>query len=250
MASPRPGDDPTAVFGRRVVAALLDAALILVPAFLVLSSRFEYLDVASLDRPPAQFCDDYLARVGGMCLNLGDVNERVYFSGDLGRSASGVYWGGTFLLLVVIQGLTGRTFGKLLTGIRTVGEDGRPPGVVKALVRWILWLVDGFPYVVPLLGFIVGLTTVGHRRVGDMVAKTLVVRATAAGSPIVVPGLSEPPVASTIATVPTVMAGTDGPQWDAARNTYIQWDATQSRWFQWDDGLRSWTIIPGQEPLS
>ena len=28
-------------------------------------------------------------------------------------------------------------------------------------MRWLLWIVDGFPYFLPLVGFIVGLTTVG-----------------------------------------------------------------------------------------
>ena len=52
-------------------------------------------------------------------------------------------------------------------------------------MRWLLWIVDGFPYVIPgLTGFIVALTTAGHRRVGDMAAKTFVVKRAAAGTPI------------------------------------------------------------------
>src|SRR3546814_1986520 len=74
-------------------------------------------------------------------------------------------------MLVVLQGLTGWTIGKLITGLRVVGEDGRAPGLGKALLRWVLWVLDGFPYVLPLVGGIVALTTVGHRRVGDMAAK-------------------------------------------------------------------------------
>src|SRR3546814_18146228 len=77
--------------------------------------------------------------------------------------------------------------------IGVVGEDGRAPGLGKALLRWVLWVLDGFPYVLPLVGGIVALTTVGHRRVGDMAAKTFVVDRGAMGSPIVVPGLTAPP---------------------------------------------------------
>lgn len=253
MASPQLAADPTAVFGRRVVAALIDAALILIPSFLLLTASFEYLDVEALDRAPAIFCDDYTDQVGGFCLDFSDVNDRVYFSDGADATSSAFYWGATFLLLVVVQGLTGWTIGKLLTGIRTVREDGRPAGLLKALVRWLLWIVDAFPYVVPLLGFIVGLTTTGHRRVGDMVAKTFVVRASAAGAPIVVPGLtpgapagealgpSGPWAAPAPAPVPTT-----GPQWDPARNTYIQWDAAQGAWLQWDEATRAWSPIPGQ----
>src|SRR3546814_11777769 len=76
--------------------------------------------------------------------------------------------------------------------IGVVGEDGRAPGLGKALLRWVLWVLDGFPYVLPLVGGIVALTTVGHRRVGDMAAKTFVVDRGAMGSPIVVPGLTAP----------------------------------------------------------
>ena len=42
---------------------------------------------------------------------------------------------------------------------------------MKALLRWLLWIVDGFPYFLPALtGFIVGAHHARHRRVGDIVA--------------------------------------------------------------------------------
>lgn len=241
MASPQLVVDPTAVIGRRVVAALIDAAVILIPTFLLLSASFKYMDVNALDRDPQQFCDDYSKDPGGFCVNFADVNDRVYFSDGAGGESTAFYWGGTFLLLVVAQGITGRTIGKLITGLRTVREDGRPPGLVKAFVRWVLWIIDAFPYAVPLLGPIVALTTQGHRRVGDMAAKTFVVRSAAAGAPIQVPGLTAPPGAE----APSA-SGAPGPQWDPARNTYIQWDAAQSRWLQWDEAARAWSPIPGQ----
>jgi uncharacterized RDD family membrane protein YckC len=130
---------------------------------------------------------------GGFCADFSDVDDRVYFADDLAPGATLAFWGLSFGMLVVLQGLTGWTIGKLLTGIRVVRDDGRPPGLLKALVRWLLWVLDGFPYIVPLVGFITALTTVGHRRVGDMAAGTYVVRSSAAGSPVVVPGLTAPP---------------------------------------------------------
>jgi uncharacterized RDD family membrane protein YckC len=268
--------DPTAVFGRRVLAALIDGLLILVPVILLITAQFEYLDVDSLPVSAEQFCDSYNDERDGICVDLSDTNDRVYFSDGAGGSAWPVYWGATFGMFVVLQGLTGWSIGKLLVGIRVVKEDGSTVGVVKALVRWLLWVVDAFPYFLPLVGFIVGLTTAGHRRVGDMVAKTFVVRSSAAGSPIVVPGLTaSPPVGSAGAwgvppptgwgsavdpnaagwaapaapaappTAPTAPAA-NAPQWDAARGTYIQWDATQGAWVQWDEGLKTWSRIPGQ----
>lgn len=248
MASPQASVDPTAVFGRRVGAALIDGLLILVPAFLLLTAGFEYLDVGALDRDPQEFCDQYTSEMSGFCLNLADVNDRVYFSDGASGVSTAWYWGATFVLLVIVQGLTGRTVGKAITGIRTVQEDGSPPGLMKALVRWLLWAVDAFPYVVPLLGSILALTTQGHRRIGDMVAKTFVVRASAAGAPIVVPGMAgpEPPLTTSMAPGAWGAPSTTGPQWDAARNTYIQWDETRRLWLQWDSAASTWSPIDGQ----
>lgn len=284
MALPQPAVDPTAVSLRRVIATVLDAALVLVPAILLLTASFEYLETDTLDRDPEQFCEDYMDQSSGVCFNLDDVDERVYFAEDADPGFLLAALGGGFALLVVLQGLTGWTPGKLLTGIRTVREDGRRPGLVKAFLRWVMWVVDGLPYIIPLLGGILALTTPGHRRVGDMVAQTFVVRASAAGAPVVVPGMdlqathggtpasaptptpawtSEPATASpttdpsasgwTAPGASEVLAATGtqpddrpGPQWDPARGTYIQWDPIQRTWLQWEETARRWTRIPGQ----
>ena len=248
MASPQLVADPTAVFGRRVVATLIDAALILIPAMLLLSASFNYLDVSAIDRDPQEFCNSYTRLNGGYCLNFADINDRVYFSDGTDTAGTAYYWGATFLMLVVIQGITGRTLGKLAMGLRTVREDGRPPGILKAFVRWVVWIVDAFPYVVPLLGPILALTTQGHRRLGDMAASTFVVRAAAAGAPIRVPGLSAPLGASSQGApwAGAVPPSASGPQWDPVRNTYIQWDPAQGRWLQWDEAAQTWAPIAGQ----
>jgi uncharacterized RDD family membrane protein YckC len=275
--------DPTAVFGRRVLAALIDAALIFIPVIMLASSAFEYYEEANLPVDGTEFCDTYLDQQGGMCFDAGD---RVYFSDDSTAAASALLWGATIVLFVLFQGVTGWTPGKLICGVRCVREDGRPPGFVKALVRWLLWIVDGFPYIAPLVGFIVGLTTVGHRRVGDMVAKTFVVGRASAGSPIVVPGLTAPaavgawgapppgqsgattgwgpavdpssagwaspspdpapPIVPVATPAASPTPGTDAPQWDDARGTYIQWDPIHGAWMQWNDGTKAWSRIPGQ----
>ncbi len=183
--------DPTAVFGRRCLAVLIDSLLIFVPVVMLLTASFEYLETSDLPFADGQeFCDTYMDQRDGICVH---VDDRVYFSDGNDPGSTLLWLGLTVVLLVILQGLTGWTPGKLLVGIRCVREDGQACGVFKALVRWVLWIVDGFPYFLPLVGFIVGLTTVGHRRVGDMAAKTFVVRRAAMGSPIVVPGLTAPP---------------------------------------------------------
>jgi uncharacterized RDD family membrane protein YckC len=80
-------------------------------------------------------------------------------------------------ILWVMQGITGKTPGKAIAGIKTVNAEGNPPGVGRAALRSILWIVDGFPYLIPYLtGFIVALTGERNQRVGDMAAGTFVVR--------------------------------------------------------------------------
>jgi len=94
--------------------------------------------------------------------------------------------GGPFILYVllcfaysiVLEAMTGQTIGKKLTGLRVVSVDGaalKPPG---AVVRNLLRLVDGFPYVLPYFaGFICVLISKKRQRLGDLAAGTVVVRA-------------------------------------------------------------------------
>jgi uncharacterized RDD family membrane protein YckC len=186
--------DPTAVFGRRVVAVIIDWLLISVPTLLLASASFEYVE-----NPRAGFCDDYLDQVNGACIAVGD---RAYFTDGVSPASTLLGLALSIGLLVVLQGLTGFTPGKLLTGIRTVRHDGSAPGIGRAALRWILLLVDSLPCI-PLVGFITALTSTGHRRVGDMAAKTLVVRSKAMGSPVMVPGLTTAPGAMAYAAPPT-----------------------------------------------
>ncbi|WP_432969030.1 RDD family protein [Dactylosporangium sp. CA-233914] len=76
---------------------------------------------------------------------------------------------------IYMEGVLGRTVGKMVTGIRVVDEaTGRAPGVGKAAIRTVLRIIDGiFAY---LIGFIVVLSSQRRRRLGDMAARTLVVR--------------------------------------------------------------------------
>ncbi|WP_436535368.1 RDD family protein [Actinoplanes sp. HUAS TT8] len=76
---------------------------------------------------------------------------------------------------IVLEGWFGWTVGKLVTGIRVVDENGNRPGFVSALVRTLLRLIDGI--LAYLVAFIVVVNSSRRRRLGDMAAKTLVVRA-------------------------------------------------------------------------
>ncbi|WP_199509365.1 RDD family protein [Nucisporomicrobium flavum] len=79
------------------------------------------------------------------------------------------------LYYIVLEGLTGRTVGKLITGIRVVdAETGGRPGLLSGFVRTLARLIDG------IAGYLVALIIVvnskNRRRLGDMAAKTLVIR--------------------------------------------------------------------------
>jgi len=111
------------------------------------------------------------------------LGEHTVGDGEFSVSVRGVnalvYFALVLAYFVVWQGLTGVTVGKLVTRIRTVKEDdpAQPPGVGRALARWFLTFADAFPYIIPMLtGFVVALTNKDNKRIGDMVAGTLVVR--------------------------------------------------------------------------
>jgi uncharacterized RDD family membrane protein YckC len=278
MAYPVPQDDPTKVVGRRVLASVLDAFLVIVPAIMLLTASFEYYDVNDLGVSGEQFCDDYLDEVGGACINAEEIDDRVYFSEDSNLSSTGVYWISNFLILVVLQGLTGWTPGKLLTGIRVRRAAGGAPGIGKAALRWILWIADGFPYVIPgLTGFIVAASTPGHRRIGDMAANTFVVKRAAFHVPITIEDggrliVGEPAAAAPLGWAPPPTTpgapGGWGPAIDPSAAGWAspdagapaspsdappaaapapapsaegpQWDEARGTYIQWDPAQRAW----------
>jgi hypothetical protein len=177
--------DPTAVMGRRVAAWVVDSVIILAPSVALFTNELEFLEESDLDQSGTDFCEDYMDRNEGVCVDAGD---RVYFSDGVPVAPWIAFLGLSVLIYVLIQGLKGWTPGKLLFGIRTVAEDGRVPGIGRAIIRWLFLIVDGL--CLGLVGFIVALTSRGHRRVGDMAAKTFVVGGQYMGYPIAVPGMT------------------------------------------------------------
>ncbi|MDP1804589.1 MAG: hypothetical protein Q8K72_05440, partial [Acidimicrobiales bacterium] len=110
--------DPTAVVGRRVAAAAVDAAIVFGPAVAIEISRLEYLDVADTQFSDGEdYCDAYTELEGGFCA---DLDGTVYFADDNSAASSLLFFGLAVGMLVVLQGLTGFTVGKRLLGIRCV----------------------------------------------------------------------------------------------------------------------------------
>jgi uncharacterized RDD family membrane protein YckC len=112
--------------------------------------------------------------INGHCRGFTDSGNRTLWFLIEGLAWIGIFW--------VMQGLTGKTPGKAAVGIKVVNAEGRPPGVGRAALRSILWIVDGFPYIIPYLtGFITALSSQRNQRVGDMAAGTFVIDKNAPG---------------------------------------------------------------------
>jgi len=79
-----------------------------------------------------------------------------------------------FFAFSILEGKYGRSPGKWLTGIQVLGVDLHPCGIGRGLLRNLLKAVDGF------FNFMVGIMVVAlnenWQRVGDMAARTVVVR--------------------------------------------------------------------------
>jgi uncharacterized RDD family membrane protein YckC len=76
--------------------------------------------------------------------------------------------------------------GKALLDVRTVRKNGSRPGFLRSSVRVAALAIDLIPLLLPV-GLWLALLTPGHRRVGDFLAGTYVVRRSALGQPVSVP---------------------------------------------------------------
>ncbi len=84
---------------------------------------------------------------------------------------------GSFCYYLLLEGLTGYTLGKFVLRIQVVNGEGRPPGMIKSLIRTLIYLVDTNPLLFwGLPAGICVLVTPRKQRIGDMVANTYVVK--------------------------------------------------------------------------
>jgi uncharacterized RDD family membrane protein YckC len=287
--------DPTAVMGRRILAYIIDALIggaialaIIVPLFM-----------SSSETAPSGGAIQCNSSSNSNSFGSNDFNNNDFNSGSpaicfdngttvryIPKDKTGAFVFPAYLIgfasgllnLVILQGITGASIGKYVTGLRVVGKDGQTAGIGRAILRYLLMLVDGF--CCALVGLISSFTSKGHRRIGDMAAGTFVVRKDQAGRPLNVPGVTggygtpgyaqgysgygqpgwpagaaapgqpggwAPPATGGGAPqggAPGATAATgEGPTWDAARNAYIQYDREQAAWVQWSDDAKAWRPI-------
>jgi uncharacterized RDD family membrane protein YckC len=165
--------DPTQVVLRRCAAKLLDALLIAAILLLVIF-------IAGDVRRSSHGCPHPIPK-GRSCLGYNDqafiVNNRVFlwFFGSLIVLM--------VLVFVVIPRITGASPGKSVMKIRVVRPDGSRPNWKHGLVRAVCWGVDAFALILPVALWVAWLTP-RHRRIGDYLAGTYVVRLEDVGRPV------------------------------------------------------------------
>jgi uncharacterized RDD family membrane protein YckC len=150
---------------RRALALLVDAALVLGPLMAGVVGLFWILPGIE-DRADARALI-YL-EVLSLCAMLWAV--------------------AAFFILCYTLGRWGRTPGKWAMGIRVLGTELAPCGFARALLRTMPLVLDGLLFISGSLNFRVGALviacTVNHQRLGDMAARTIVVRETAHAAPV------------------------------------------------------------------
>jgi uncharacterized RDD family membrane protein YckC len=81
----------------------------------------------------------------------------------------------------------GQTLGMMLLHLRVISKGGGPANMAQLTIRWVCLILDAIPYTWPftgLLGFIVILCSRDRQRIGDHLARTLVIATDkTAGSP-------------------------------------------------------------------
>ena len=149
---------PLADLGSRIVAGIVDYIIIGIVAGVL--SMLVFLPASVVTGP-------------GMM----NVFEPAWFAprwfGIMGIMA--VMWLLWLIYFTYFEGTSGQTIGKKLSNIRVVKEDGSRCDFGSALVRNILRVVDHLPFLY-ILGIILIAATEKKQRLGDMLARTIVVK--------------------------------------------------------------------------
>jgi hypothetical protein len=180
------------VLGRRYGAFFIDLAIclfvfgLLFTAFATQRTRAETLRLPGchLSQSSSSFSDSSSNRIECDNRAVVQIGDTVYEANA--GSTLGLFLLFTLLYFALPEAFAGVTLGKLATGIRVVGEDGAKIGLGRSLVRWVAFAVDG-PLSLFLCGIITSASSRGHRRLGDMGAKSYVVAKADAGDLVVLP---------------------------------------------------------------
>jgi len=81
-----------------------------------------------------------------------------------------VFW---FIYFPIIESFRGQTLGKVILGLRVVTKDGNPISFGQAFQRHLVDMIDFFFF--GIVAFITIKNTPDHQRLGDLLAKTIVI---------------------------------------------------------------------------
>jgi uncharacterized RDD family membrane protein YckC len=150
--------------GRRLVAAMIDVVLVVVPLVFLFFAMSSTAPSGSV-QPTAVFFQ----------LTVGQ--SEYYVSGSAGTLLLLLSVGWWLFVFAGMPALTGgSTFGMALLQLRVARMDGSSVSLGRHLARTLLWVVDGFPYIIPgAVGLLCIAATPDRQRVGDVAAQTVVV---------------------------------------------------------------------------
>lgn len=104
-------------------------------------------------------------------------------AGGISLSTALVALLGWLVAFAALQAVTAATPGKHLVGLRVVTASGDRAGPRRSAIRSAAWAIDGFPYVVPLVGYAAAFGDRDAQRLGDRWAGTYVVPTELVGQP-------------------------------------------------------------------
>ena len=123
---------------------------------------------------------DYLI-VWGFSIFIGIMFGETYITAEGNRDFQfdelNPLYGTLFWLVImpITEGSTGQTIGKMIFGLKVVSHDYTDTSIGKSIVRHLCDIIDYFPFF-GIVGLIVASNNKNNQRVGDLIAKTIVVK--------------------------------------------------------------------------
>ena len=211
----RSGDNDMSVYLRRIAAHVIDFLVLmtlLVP--MILATSTIHYDA------PSGFCSS-AGLSASQCFQQGPT--AIEFGGG-GVNTLTLVLVGFWVIVGLVEGMTGAFVGKRALGLRVVAIEGGRLGPVRGAIRGLFMFADStFCFVI---GLGVSLATRPHRRLGDFVARSLVV-----------------PVSKASATTTSAeqsRSAVDPITWDSYRDAWVHTDPFTGDRSKWDASAQQW----------
>ena len=175
--------DLTRVLRRRIMAFAIDTGLVGLLTLLVGRSRLLPFPISDRDvaNEPIYTADQFarlseLAESFNRKFEYGDTLYVIDASGLLITALVGAIL--SLILFVLLPANTGWSPGKKAMGLRISDFEGNNPSIGSYMMRSVVGLIDLLPIVIPgLVGWVAASKSDFHQRLGDRVARTIVIDA-------------------------------------------------------------------------